>query len=187
MKSAFVSLLHYHAGKSLMQPSHNFYQPLSLEKQPLNCQIAREGGFLGKSFPSKSVAWWGEVWHCGEKCGRFTARGGGEKQGQQAWLALASLSPAFFLPCPLVCVDSTLQRLKDHINSDIAFKGSGDPGNYFLFVCIAVLAALLVLWCLSWIHIIGDRGQYWHGSHFDSRVISFIWADWRCVLNNDDH
>ena len=84
MKSAFVSLLHYHAGKSLMQPSHNFYQPLSLEKQPLNCQIAREGGFLGKSFPSKSVAWWGEVWHCGEKCGRFTARGGGEKQGQQA-------------------------------------------------------------------------------------------------------
>ena len=61
MKSAFVSLLHNHAGKSLMQSSHNIYQPLSLEGPMLNCQIAREG-FWAKVFLPK-------VWPGGAKCG----------------------------------------------------------------------------------------------------------------------
>ena len=87
LKSAFVSMLHYHcqSRKQIFNAAQSQYVSATvIGGQTPNCQKARGGGrvLLGESFSSKSVAWWGEVWHCGEKCGRFTAREGGGRGGR---------------------------------------------------------------------------------------------------------
>ena len=92
-QSAFVSLLYYHC--QLRRQTLDAAQSQYLSATVIggaNSQLSNsKGGFWAKVFPSKSVAWWGEVWPGGGKCGTVgksvvdSLPGEEEgKQGQQA-------------------------------------------------------------------------------------------------------
>ena len=162
LKSAFVSMLHYHcqSRKQIFNAAQSQYVSATVIGGA-NAQLSEskggwEGSFGRKFFFQKcglvgrSVALWGEVWsiHC---------QGGG-RQGRQAWWLWLCWTHCWkiWLPCPPICKYSTLQRLKDHLNSDIAFSRFKESREINIFYLFTWQVLRWPLCCGVWIHIMGE-------------------------------